>query len=302
MAARPARKSADRPRQQSPLLPGEDAREAALFFVIAALCFLAALAAIVSRAAYSAAQNWTSEVEGELSVVLRGGDARRAQEATDLVRATPGVADARLLPREEVVALVGRSFGTGGVPEGLPLPQLIAVTAAPDAPESLGATLQNALTAAGHDARSEDHSDWSGDVRRLLGAVRWAAIGAVALLMATAIAVIASATHANLLARRDVVEVLHLSGARDRFISQLFERRFWVMGLRAGAVGALFALGVAAILVFSAQGEGGRNWLVPRLSPALWDALILLMAPIVAALSARWTARVTVMRTLAGEA
>jgi cell division transport system permease protein len=33
------------------LLPKEDAREAALFFVVCALCFLAALSGLVARAA-----------------------------------------------------------------------------------------------------------------------------------------------------------------------------------------------------------------------------------------------------------
>ncbi len=100
------------------------------------------------------------------------------------------------------------------------------------------------------------------------------------------------------LARRDVVEVLHISGARDRFISRLFERRFWLLGLRAGGVGALFALGAAAFLVFSASGDSGRNWLLPRLTLGPYDALILLAAPVLAGVSARLAARFTVMRTL----
>ena len=39
----------------APLLPKEDAREAALFFVVCALCFLAALSGLVAHSAYSAA-------------------------------------------------------------------------------------------------------------------------------------------------------------------------------------------------------------------------------------------------------
>ena len=284
--------------RQTPLLPIEDAREASLFFVVAALCFLGALAGIVARGAYGAAHAWTSEVEGELSVLIEGDDRRAAAEAVAIVEGTNGVTSARLLPREEVAALVERSFGAGGVPDGLPLPDLIAVTAAPDRPSTLRADIARRLTEGGFTAQVEDHASWAGDVRRTLGAVRWSALGTVALLVATAVAVIASATHANLLARRDVVEVLHISGARDRFISKLFERRFWLLGLRAGGVGALFALGVAAFLVFSASGSSGRNWLLPRLTLGPYDALILLAAPILAGVSARLAARFTVMRTL----
>jgi cell division transport system permease protein len=292
------RSQAPRKGRATPLLPAEDSREATLFFVIAALCFLAALAGIVSRGAYGAAQAWTSEVEGELSVLIEGADRRTADEAVDVIRGTPGVDQARLLDRSEVAELVERSFGAGGVPEGLPLPDLIAIDAAPDRPDTLRGDVRRRLTEAGIAATVEDHASWAGDVRRMLGSVRWAGIGVVLLLVATAVAVIASATHANLLARRDVVDTLHLSGARDRYISRLFERRYWLLGLRAGLVGALFALGVAAFLVFAAQSEDGRNWLLPRLSLGVFDILILLAAPIVAGFVSRLAARVTVMHNL----
>ncbi len=42
--------------RETPLLPVEDAREAALFFVVAALCFLAALAALSAKSTYGAAR------------------------------------------------------------------------------------------------------------------------------------------------------------------------------------------------------------------------------------------------------
>lgn len=292
------RSAAPKKGRQTPLLPSEDAREATLFFVVAALCFLASLAGIVSRGAYGAAQAWTSEVEGELSVLIEGADRRTADEAVDVIRRTPGVASARLLDREEMAALIERSFGAGGVPEGLPLPDLIAIDATRDRPSTLRGDIRRRLTEAGISATVEDHASWAGDVRRVLGSVRWAGLGVVALLVATAVAVIASSTHANLLARRDVVDTLHLSGARDRYISRLFERRYWLLGLRAGMVGALFALGVAAFLVFVARSDDGRNWLLPRLSLGIYDVLILLAAPIIAGFVSRFAAQVTVMRNL----
>ena len=51
--------------RETPLLPVEDAREMALFFVVGALCFLAALATLSAKSTYGAARSWTAEVEGE---------------------------------------------------------------------------------------------------------------------------------------------------------------------------------------------------------------------------------------------
>ncbi|MEO1406672.1 MAG: FtsX-like permease family protein [Pseudomonadota bacterium] len=210
------------------------------------------------------------------------------------------VESARLIEREEAAELLAPWFGRDGLPASLPLPVLIEVRTVPNSGR-VGPDIERQLTEAGIDSRIDDHADWAGDVRRSLGTVRLVALGAVALLAATAIAVIAFATHAALLARRDIVDVLHLSGAEDRFIANLFERRFWILGLQAGAVGALAALGGVALMLFSANSATvDRPWLLPRLSLDLWDIIILLLAPIVAGFAARTAARITVVRSLAG--
>jgi cell division transport system permease protein len=125
------------------------------------------------------------------------------------------------------------------------------------------------------------------------------ALSVVALLSATAIAVIAFATHAALLARRDIVDVLHLSGAEDRYIARLFERRFWVLALQAGLGGAVAALMVTALIVFSGgSAQGVEAQLLPRLSLDFWDVVIILVTPVMAGLAARLAARMTVMNSL----
>ena len=285
--------------RESSLLPVSDARESALFFVVCALCFLAALAALSARATYGAAAEWTSSVEGELTVRLLDVDSRGAEEARALIAGFDQVEDARLVTRAEAAELLAPWFGAGGLPANLPLPVLVEVTAAPEAGR-LGPELARQLTEAGINARVDDHADWAGDVRRTLGIVRWIALSAVALLAATAVAVIAFATHAALLARRDIVDVLHLSGAEDRFIATLFERRFWLLGLRAGAVGALAALGGAALMLSLAGTNAERDWLLPRLTLDFWDLAILVLTPVIAGYAARAAARVTVVRALSG--
>lgn len=283
--------------KETPLLPVEDAREMALFFVVGALCFLAALATLSAKSTYGAARSWTAEVEGELTVSLPDADRRGAESARKLIETTEGVKEARLLSKAEIDALLEPNFGSRGLPESLPLPQLIAVTAEPDA-QFVGPTLERRLTEAGFANAVDEHADWAGDVRRMLAIARLVALTAVALLASTAIAVIAFATHAALLARRDIVDVLHLAGARDRYIAGLFERRFWLLGLRAGAVGALLALGAAAAMIFAVHSSGARTGLLPELSLDFQDLLILVLTPVIAGLAARIAARMTVIRSL----
>jgi cell division transport system permease protein len=96
-----------------------------------------------------------------------------------------------------------------------------------------------------------------------------------------------------------MVELLHLTGANDSFISGLFEQRFLMLGIQAGAVGALLALGAAAFILFVVKQADQRIWLLPQLSLSLADGLILGLAPLVAGLAAMAAAKVTVHRSLA---
>lgn len=285
-------------RRDSPLLPSTDAREAALFFVIGALCFLAALAALTTRGTYKAAEAWGAQIEGDITVVMRDTDRRTAQSVTDRVGRLANVFEARLLSQDEVEVLLEPSLGPGGLPEGLPIPMLMVVQA-DMAVGDPSAEIKRLLAEAGIDGDVAGNAGYADNVRGALGVLRLVALSIVALLSATAIAVIAFATHAALLARRDIVDVLHLSGAEDRYIAALFERRFWILALQAGLGGAVAALMVTALIVFTGSGsQGVEAQLLPRLSLDFWDIVILLVTPIAAGLAARVAARLTVLNSL----
>ncbi len=283
-------------RASAPLLPREDAREAALFFVVCALCFLAAFSGLVARAAYAAAGEWTSDVAGQITVRVRGTDADTAR-AVEITLATPGIAKAHALTRAESEDLLKPWLGPSGVPADLPLPHLIAAEAAREA-SGVGERLATALADAKIEAKVDDHAMWSADARRATDTIGLVALSAVLLLGATGIAVIAFATHATLLARRDIVELLHLTGAKDSFIAGLFEQRFLMLGVQAGALGALLAFGAAAFILFAVRQADEQAWLLPQLSLSLADGLILGLAPLVAGAASMIAAKVTVMRSL----
>ncbi|MEQ9314664.1 MAG: FtsX-like permease family protein [Henriciella sp.] len=281
----------------TPLLPESDAREAALFFVVAALCFLAVLAALTARGTYTAAKAWSAQVEGQMTVRMMDTDRRGVEEAAGVIRELDGVASADALTQEDLEKLLEPSFGPGGIPQGVPLPLLIAVETTADNPAEAD-DINAALSARGFNAVAEAHSTYAAEARNALQTLRMAAIGIVVLLAATAIAVIAFATHAALLARKDIVDVLHLAGAEDSFIARLFERRFWTLGLKAGAAGSVAALAVTAMIVFSARSVGSQSYLLPQLSLDFWDLVILAVTPVAAGLAARWAAGGTVSHSL----
>ncbi|MAK61319.1 MAG: cell division protein FtsX [Ponticaulis sp.] len=282
--------------RKSPLLPKEDAREAALFFVVAALCFLAALTGLATRAAYGAAESWAGQVQGEVTIRLLEGGEETSQSLANLVVELPGVLSAEPENRQDTERLLVPWLGEN-LPEDLPVSRYIAVQIDPSVPD-MTEQIRDAAEGAGFQVEVEDHELWARDVERSLGILRLIGLVALGLLVTIVVSVIAFATHAALLARRDVVNVLHTCGASDRFISRLFEYRFFGLGLRAGILGALFALFGAMLLFFAAKQSGDRSWLLPQMSPDLGTFLVLIITPFISALVAMIAARLTVTRAL----
>ncbi|MFN3583304.1 cell division protein FtsX [Phenylobacterium sp.] len=276
----------------APFLPQKDARDPALIFVVAVLCFLACLTAMGVIAADRAARGWAGELTGEATVIVRarGGETpdAAAARAAEVLAGVRGVSEARALEREKAYDLVRPWLGDVADLEDLPVPRLVAVTLDRKQPAT-AAALSGALKAQGIDAVVDDHSVWIKDIRRGAGVVRWTGAGVFLLIAVAAGAVVAFATRAGLAARRDVVEVLHLAGAEDSFIARLFQGRFAGIAALAGAIGATAAAGLGAVLRLVGGGEG----ITPALPFAWTDLLAVLPCPLLAAGVAALAARLT---------
>ena len=282
----------------APLLPKEDERDGALVFVVAVLCFLACAAALAALAADRAATGWRGELSGEVLVQARPGPnetpALAAERAAAALAGVPGVTEVVGLSRAEAEALLEPWLGRGGL-EDLPVPQLVVVELDPEAPAKRGA-LDAALRADGVDAVIHDYEAYLGDVRRAGTLARAGAVGTAALIACAAAAVIAFATRAGMAARREVVEVLHLSGAEDAMLARLFQARFAKLAGVAGVIGA----GGAAVIAASLRAVSGSGGFLPIL-PVDWSDLPwLLLCPLLAALIAALSARRTAMELLSG--
>jgi len=284
-------------RRQAPLLPRRDARDGALVFVVATLCFLACLAVVAALGADRAARGWRADLTGSGTVVVRPNAGETADaaaaRAAEALAGVKGVVEADALEREKAEALLRPWLGDEAVLHDLPVPRLVSIDLDPKAPAS-AAAMNRALKAAGVDASLDDHSRWLKDILRAAGIARAASIGVAALIAAAAGAIIVFATRAGLAARSDVVSVLHLAGAEDGFIADLFVVRFARMAALAGLIGA----GAVAIVGAAARVSGGAAGLTPVL-PLAWSDLIVLPAcPLIAALIAALAARATALGLL----
>ena len=281
----------------APFLPEREARDAALIFVVAVLCFLACLTAMGVIAGDRAARGWTEQLTGEATVIVRprGGETpdAAAVRATETLAGTAGVAEARALEPAKAYDLIRPWLGDISDLEDLPVPRLVAVTLDRKHPAD-AKQLNAALKAQGIDATVDDHSIWMKDIRRAGRLVRWLGAGVFILIAAAAAAVVAFATRAGLASRRDVVEVLHMSGAEDGYIARLFQIRFARLAALAGGIGAIAAGLLVAILRIAGGGQG----LTPALPLAWSDILAVVPCPLLAAGVAAGVAQFTALRLI----
>lgn len=268
-------------RPETGLLPRDAAGERWLGAVIAVLCFLACLAAVGALAADRAAGGWARELRAEATVQVRprvgeSGDTAAARAAETLAGVN-GVSEAAAMDRQTAETLLRPWMGEA-VLDDLPLPFIVTVRLDPDAPAS-ALTLGRALAEAGLDATVDDHSLWRGEVERSALMITVLALAAFLTTAFAAAAAIVYAVRAGLEARRSVIETLSLSGATDATIAGLFQRRYALLALAAGAAGTAAAI----LLLTLVRALGGSEGLTPALPVAWTDILLLSPCPLLAA-------------------
>jgi len=239
----------------APVVPAGSVTGRSLTLVITIMCFLASLTAGAVYMMNQSASDWLRGMAGEVTVLVEpkgrtGADTgKMLAEVTGFLSRQPGVTRARALTMAEIQELLGPWIGDSAALSELPVPRLIAVEVGRSSPSDIEG-LRKALGANFPDAgvTLDDHRRYQAQIRTI---TRSFALGGFAILLlvgAATTAIIVSATKSAMASNRDIVEVLHFVGATDRFIAREFERHFLRLGVRAGVVGALWA-----VLVFLAM-------------------------------------------------
>lgn len=298
-----------RPRSDLPL--EQDAAKRFLPWLIVLVVYLAALALAGLMVLSTAASGWgrgltdtlTVQIPPAASTASEDGVAdsnsspkARVERALEVLRATPGVAQAKALSREELLALLEPWLGSGQFAEELSLPALIDVKLKVQSGvslEGLAATLDAAVPG----ATIDDHKRWFDRLILLVRSVELIAGGIVLLVSLAAVATVIFVTRTGLAIHHDVIELLHVMGAHDAYVARQFQYQALETGVRGGVIG--FALAASTLLGLGYLSARIEAMLLPSLELNASQWLVLAALPFVVALISMITARVTVLRVLA---
>jgi cell division transport system permease protein len=243
------------------VVPAGSVTSRSLTLVVAIMCFLACLTAGGVYMVNQSASAWLRDIASEVTLQIEPREKidieTSIREAATFLSKQPGVRGVRPLTHEESAALVEPWLGKSDVLKALPIPRLIAVEVDRLAPPDIEA-LRERVTAEIPGSTLDDHRHWQQQIRTV---TRSLALGGLAILMlvgAATTAIIVSATRSSMLSNNEIVEVLHLVGATDRYIAREFERHFLRLGIRAGLVGAISAMLVFMLMPIGMEMLGGN--------------------------------------------
>jgi cell division transport system permease protein len=274
-------------------------------WLVMVLVFMASIALTTNSYIGALLFHWNQSVTGTLTiqipVMLDAKDptsAATTERVLDVLNRHPAVERATAVPREKVTELLKPWFDAGEAVADLPLPVLIDVRLSTSEPSAINA-VSNSVQSTAPGAVIDDHRAWLNRVIGLAEGLGAIAITAMALVTLALGLTIVFATRASLAEFAQVIDVLHVVGAKDGYIAGQFARRALVQSLIGGGAG----------LVLYAPTLGFIAWLASRIEPGIlpdisfpashWVALALL--PFLAGLIATITANVTVRRALSSK-
>jgi cell division transport system permease protein len=260
---------------------------------------------VIAAASWIARRNAAATARTELSggvtvqIVEPAPEARERQAAAAAarLRGSAGVSGVRLVPAEELDALISPWLGPEAADaDAVPVPALIdaRITGAITA-ERLAA-LRRDLRQVAPGARVDAQSSWLAPVFGAINSLQWLAVALIALLGAATAAAVLLAARSALGSNRDTIEIVHMLGGSDAQIARIFQRSIGLDAAVGGATG--LALGTAAVLLLSRQLAGLGAGLATGGSLGWADWLVLALVPVGGVLVAMATARLTVIRAL----
>ncbi len=276
-----------------------------LTMLIGLMTFLAVMALGASFVLSGIADRWSSGLENKLTIEVPAEKGREIRNPLDIkglqervaviLRNDRNIASFEIMERTEIQKLLEPWLGKNALIDTVPLPGLITVNLKSSEPAVLE-KLQKDIRAIDETIAVDTHESWLADLLRLTATLQFATFVITIIIAVTTVMAVAGGVRSRIAIHRADVELLHLMGASDEYITKQFQRHTLILALKGGAAGLVgAALIMTLIHVFSGSTQSG---LLPTISLGPVALLALLITPLIGAGIAALTARLTVLRAL----
>lgn len=268
-----------------------------LVLLVALMAYLSLLAACGFVALGHISKAWTSGLENSITIEIPAdnGSLAHIDELVSALEKIEGVQDAKRVSQKEMKDLLSPWLGdVSGLWEDLPIPVLLTVTLKErntEITDKIASTTRKIAP----DATVDAHEEWLNDLLRLANGLQIISLAVFCLIMLVTATVVAGAVRSRMAIHHRELELLHIMGASDFYISGQFTRYIFMQAAK-GMVGGL-SLGIATVglLAFLSKNNPGTIP-SPDLAGAEWGLFV--AVPLLLALIAVGAAYITSLRVL----
>ena len=271
---------------------------------ISVFLFAVTLAGVLS--VNSMLVNWNYSILGSLTVQIipmNSADRQKAMEETleqqqkvvALMEAMPEVERVVPLSDKQLQKLLNPWLGDDVNIADLPMPRLVDVKLKKGVDIDYDVLAEKLVTIAPQ-ASLDNHKLWLNKLINLASGLKMLALSVLLLVVGVTSGAIFYTTQTSLGLHKDVIEILHLMGAKDTYIAQQYAFRTAWLGFVGGVIGVLIA--VPTILLIARMAQQIEGGIINEMTLSSQGWMMIVSLPLFSALIAMQTAYYTVKHTL----
>lgn len=271
---------------------------------IAIFIFAITLSGVLSM--NSMISNWNKSILGSITVQIipiHDSNKEKAQaqllayeeKAVDFLKSVNGIIKVTPLNNEQLEDLLRPWLGDDVSISDLPAPRIIDVKIAKDAKIDFD-QLREDLSQASPQASLDNHKIWLNKLIALTDGMKLIATTILALVIAITSGAIFYTTQMSMGLHKNIIEILHIIGAKDTYIAQQYAKRMGFLGLVGGMFGLVFA--IPAIFFIGNLANAIKGGIISDATLGIDDWIYILVLPLFSMSISMTTAYYTVKNTL----
>lgn len=271
---------------------------------IAVFIFAITLSGVLS--VDSMIQNWNRSILGSLTVQIipvtdtnqekaRAETLAYEEKAVDFLKSVNGILKVTPLSDNQLEELLRPWLGDDISITELPTPRIIDVKISPDADIDFN-QLAKDLAQASPQASLDNHQLWLNKLIAFADGLNLIASTILILVSTITSGAIFYTTQMSLGLHHNIIEILHIVGAKDTYIAQQYAKRMAFLGFIGGLIGLFFA--IPSIFFIGNLAKAIEGGIISEASLSLFDWGMVLSLPLFSMLIAMLTAYYTVKKTL----
>lgn len=268
-----------------------------LVLLIALMTYLLLLAATGSISLGQLSNKWVSGLENAVTIEIPPMDTAKQQSEIllDKLKSIKGIESAKIVSQSDMSDMLSPWLGNDkSVLDDLPLPILLSIELEDRTP-ALSKAIQSAVNTHVPTAIIDSHEAWLVDLMKLTNGLRLTALIIFGLILFVTSLVIAGAVRSRMAMHQRELELLHIMGASDKYISLQFIRYILFQTIK-GLVSGL-SIGAITLICFAVY-TNQTSGTLPELTLEQLDWLVLLSIPLLLLVIGLMTARQTVYSVL----